>query len=168
MKANGNTGLKGRKPFPITQRTRGGRVMRAIQNSFTNPVRPLAAGTWLALFSVLTLCLFAPVANDGSAPALPIVVTGAAVQGGALTGGWNGSQSPLSGTFAIGANGNVYVGNGWGSNTLEMVPGGATTAILPIAGSAGAACPSRPAARCTLATMEMASSLSPTHNPDRM
>jgi sugar lactone lactonase YvrE len=110
--------------------------MRAIQNSFTNPVRPLAAGTWLALFSVLTLCLFAPVANAGSAPTLPIVVTGAAVQVGALTGGWNGSQSPLSGTFAIGANGNVYVGNGWGSNTLEMVPGGATTAILPIAGSA--------------------------------
>jgi sugar lactone lactonase YvrE len=85
---------------------------------------------------MLTLCLFAPAVKAASAPALPIVVTGPAVQVGALTSGWQGSQSPLSGTFAIGANGDVYVGNGWGSNTYQMVPGGATTAILPISGSA--------------------------------
>jgi len=109
--------------------------MRAMMNSFTSPVRPLAAGTWLALFSLLTLCLFAPAAQAGTMIS-PIVVTGPAVQIGAMTSGWRGSQSPLSGTFAIGANGNVYIGDGWGSTTLQMVPGGATTTFLPIGGSA--------------------------------
>jgi sugar lactone lactonase YvrE len=90
----------------------------------------------LALFSVLTLCLFAPVAKAGTT-APPIIVSGAPVLISATGGGWGGSQDGLGGTFAVGPNGNIIMGNGYGSNTSLLAPGSAVnTTFATIAGSA--------------------------------
>ena len=52
-------------------------------------------------------------------PSPPIVVTGPSVTIGDLnfggaTGGWPGGQAPLGGTFVVGPNGDVIVGDGYG------------------------------------------------------
>ena len=52
-------------------------------------------------------------------PSPPIVVAGPSVTIGDLnfggaTGGWPGGQAPLGGTFAVGPNGDVIVGDGYG------------------------------------------------------
>jgi sugar lactone lactonase YvrE len=106
-------------------------------NKMTSPVRSLAAGTWVALFALLTLCLGATVAT---AQKPPIVVSGAPVQLGALTsGGWDGSQEPVGGTFVIGVNGNVLVGDGYTSNFLQITPSGTDTTLASGVGASNAA-----------------------------
>ena len=110
--------------------------MQTTMNELTSPVRSLAAGTWVALFALLALCLGAPV----HAQKPPIVVSGAPVQLGALTGGgWDGSQEPVGGTFVIGVNGNVLVGDGYTSNFLQITPSGTDTTLASGVGASNAA-----------------------------
>lgn len=103
-------------------------------NKLMSPVRFFAAGASAVLFSVLFLSA-APARAQG-----PIVVTGAPVQLGALTGGgWDGSQEPVGGTFVVGVNGNVLVGNGYGSNFLQITPTGTDTTLAAGVGGSAAA-----------------------------
>ena len=86
--------------------------MQITLNGLTSPVRSLTAGTWVALSALLALCLGATPAPRAETTA--IVVSGTPVQLGALTGGgWDGSQEPVGGTFVIGVNGDVLVGDGY-------------------------------------------------------
>ncbi len=96
--------------------------MQITFSKLTSPVRSLAAGTsvalLVALFAVLALSLSASSALAVTQPP-PIVVTGPSVVIGDLqfngaTGGWPGGQAPLGGTFAVGPNGDVIVGDGYG------------------------------------------------------
>jgi sugar lactone lactonase YvrE len=100
-----------------------------------SPVRFLAAGTWVALLSALTLC---PGARANAQA--PIVVSGAPVQLGALTGGgWDGSQEPLGGTFVVGVNGDVLIGDGYTANFLQITPSGTDTTLAAGIGASAAA-----------------------------
>jgi sugar lactone lactonase YvrE len=110
--------------------------MQTTMNKLTSPVRSLAAGTGVALFALLALCLAAvPVMAATSAP---IVVSGASKQLGALTsGGWDGSQEPVGGTFVVGVNGDVLIGDGYTANFLQITPAGADTVLA--AGLGGSA-----------------------------
>jgi sugar lactone lactonase YvrE len=111
--------------------------MQITLNRLTSPVRSLTAGTWVALFVLLALCLGATVAT---AQKPPIVVSGTPVQLGALTGGgWDGSQEPVGGTFVIGVNGNVLVGDGYTSNFLQITPSGTDTTLASGVGASNAA-----------------------------
>ncbi len=92
--------------------------MQITLNSLTSPARSLAAGTWVVLSALLALCLGATPAMAVTQPP-PIVVTGPTVTIGDLnfngaTGGWPGGQAPLGGTFVVGPNGDVIVGDGYG------------------------------------------------------
>jgi len=110
--------------------------MQTTLNGLTSPVRSLAAGTWVALFALLALCLGVP----AHAQKPPIVVSGAPVQLGALTGGgWDGSQEPIGGTFVIGVNGDVLVGDGYSSNFLQITPSGTDTILAAGVGASNAA-----------------------------
>jgi len=110
--------------------------MQTTLNGLTSPVRSLAAGTWVALFALLALCLGVP----AHAQKPPIVVSGTPVQLGALTGGgWDGSQEPVGGTFVIGANGDVLVGDGYTSNFLQITPAGVDTTLASGVGASNAA-----------------------------
>ncbi|MFP5206028.1 MAG: hypothetical protein ACLGSH_11780, partial [Acidobacteriota bacterium] len=111
--------------------------MQTTWNKLTSPVRSLAAGPTLALLAVLTLCLYALPARAGTPP--PIVVSGTPVQLGALTGGgWDGSQEPLGGTFVVGLDGSVLVGNGYGSNYLQLTLAGSNTTLAAGVGGSAA------------------------------
>ena len=111
--------------------------MQITLNRLTSPVRSLTAGTWVALFALLALCLGAAVAT---AQKPPIVVSGTPVQLGALTGGgWDGSQEPVGGTFVIGVNGNVLVGDGYTGNFLQITPAGSDTVLASGVGGSNAA-----------------------------
>jgi sugar lactone lactonase YvrE len=95
--------------------------MQTTMNKMTSPVRSLTAGTWVAVFVLLALCLGANSAMAITQPP-PVVVTGPTVvigdlQFGGATGGWPGGQAPLGGTFAVGPNGDVIVGDGYGGCT---------------------------------------------------
>ncbi len=113
--------------------------MQTTFNRLTSPVRSFAAGTWVALFALLALCL-------GANPAMavqanpPIVVSGTPVQLGALTGGgWDGSQEPVGGNFVVGLNGDVLVGDGYSSNFLQITPSGTDTKLVSGYGASNAA-----------------------------
>jgi len=109
--------------------------MQMIWNKLTSPVRSFAAGSWVALFALLALCLGAPAYAQ-----TPIVVSGTPTQLGALTGGgWDGSQEPVGGTFVIGLNGNVLVGDGYSSNFLQITPSGTDTKLASGVGASNAA-----------------------------
>jgi sugar lactone lactonase YvrE len=104
-------------------------------NKLTTPVRPFAAGSWIALFALLALCLGAPAYAQ-----TPIVVSGTPTQLGALTGGgWDGSQEPIGGTFVVGLNGDVLIGDGWNSAFLQITPSGTDTKLVPGYGASNAA-----------------------------
>lgn len=109
-----------------------------MQTTLTRSTNPVGSFnfTSLALLSVIALWLSGAVAHAQ----LPIVVSGTPVQLGALTGGgWDGSQEPVGGTFVIGVNGNVLVGDGYTGNFLQITPGGTdTTLAAGIGGSAAA------------------------------
>ena len=96
-------------------------------NKLMSPVRFFAAGTCVVLFAVLTLCL-GPASARAVAPPSPIVVSGPATKlgtlGGTYSGGWDNGADPIGGSFAVGLNGDVVVGNGYGSDFLLMTPGG--------------------------------------------
>jgi sugar lactone lactonase YvrE len=101
----------------------------------TCPVRSLAMGASLALFLVLVLCLCVTPAWAVSAPS-PIVSLGSATQIGVMNfnssgGGWFGGEAPDGGTFVIGANGNVIVGDGYSNkvDVFEITPSGTQTVL---------------------------------------
>jgi len=105
-------------------------------NKLMSPVQCFAAGTCAALFAVLTLCLSGAPANAQG----PIVVSGTPVQLGALTGGgWDGSQEPVGGTFVIGVNGDVLIGDGYTANFLQITPSGTDTTLAAGLGGSNAA-----------------------------
>jgi len=105
-------------------------------NKLTSPVRIITTGTCAALFLVLTLLLSGALANAQG----HIVVSGAPVQLGALTGGgWDGSQEPIGGTFVIGVNGNVLVGDGYTGNFLQLTLAGSDTVLAAGIGGSNAA-----------------------------
>ena len=115
--------------------------MQITLSKLTSPVRSLAAGTWLALFTALTLCLGASNAMAVTQPP-PIVVTGPTVVIGDLTfnsasGGYPSGQAPLGGTFAVGPNGDVIAGDGYGGCA---VCGGASSTITPPSGRLDSLC----------------------------
>ncbi len=113
--------------------------MHITLNTLTSPVRSLTAGAWVALFALLALCLSANPAMAGASSS-PIVVSGTPVQLGALTGGgWDGSQEPVGGTFVVGPNGDVLVGDGYSSNFLQITPSGTDTKLATGVGASNAA-----------------------------
>jgi sugar lactone lactonase YvrE len=86
--------------------------------------------------ALLALCLGVP----AHAQKPPIVISGAPVQLGALTGGgWDGSQEPIGGTFVVGVNGDVLVGDGYSSNFLQITPSGTDTILASGVGASNAA-----------------------------
>src|ERR1039458_5935440 len=104
--AEDDTGQTGPSPIPRFRGRKhiGGEGMQTAMNKMTSPVRYLAAGTWVALFALLALCLGALPAMAITQPP-PIVVTGPTVvigdlQFGGATGGWAGGQAPLGGPLA--------------------------------------------------------------------
>lgn len=105
--------------------------MQTTLSKLTSPVQPLAAGTWLCLFAVLTFCLAgAAPAKAGGSSKLPIVVSqDAGTWGYFPAGGWDSGQSPLSSTFVVGANGDVFIGNQWGHDLLDISPSGTATTL---------------------------------------
>ena len=108
-------------------------------NNLMSPVRRFAAGTCAVLCAALTLCLGAPPAR-GANPPTRIMATGAPVQIGILKGtyggGWDGGESPLGGTFVIGANGDVIIGDGYSSaaDAFQITPSGTQTILASGAG----------------------------------
>ena len=115
--------------------------MQITLSKLTSPVRSLAAGTgvalFVALFTALTLCLGASNAMAVTQPP-PIVVTGPAVQIGIMhfpasntSAGWDGGNSPLSGTFVVGPDGNVIIGDGYSGavDAFEITPSGTQTVL---------------------------------------
>ncbi len=50
-------------------------------------------------------------------------------------GGWDGSQEPVGGTFVIGVNGDVLVGDGYSSNLSSDHPGGVDTIFAGVGAS---------------------------------
>ena len=113
--------------------------MQTYLKNLMSPVQTLTAGTTVVLLLILSLCLGATPAK-AAGPTLPIVVSGPATQLGALTGGgWDGSQEPVGGTFVIGVNGNVLIGDGYSSNFLQITPSGSDTVLASGVGASNAA-----------------------------
>ena len=99
----------------------------------SSPVKSLAAGLWLSLFAVLALCLYAMPAMATGAAA-PIILTGPATQIGTLNfnssgGGWFSGQAPLGGTFVVGPNGDVIIGDGYGAGVFQITPAGVQSVL---------------------------------------
>jgi sugar lactone lactonase YvrE len=114
--------------------------MQTTWNKLTSPVRSLTAGTVLALLTILAVCLGAaqPAGAQIMAPPptspMPIVVTGPSTLIGDLHfngagGGWFSGQAPLGGTFVVGANGDVIVGDGYGKGVFQITPSGTQTVL---------------------------------------
>jgi hypothetical protein len=113
--------------------------MQTYLKNLMSPVQTFTAGTTVVLLLVLALCLGATPAK-AAGPARPIVVSGPPTQLGALTsGGWDGSQEPVGGTFVIGVNGNVLIGDGYTSNFLQIAPSGSDTVLASGVGASNAA-----------------------------
>ncbi len=81
---------------------------------------------------LLTLCL---AVTASSAQSLPIVVSQGKTLGYFPAGGWSAGQTPLSGTFAIGPNGDVLVTDEWGNDLLDITPGGTVNKLAAISNS---------------------------------
>jgi hypothetical protein len=139
-----------RTQFPeFGENQMGGGAMQTNSNKLTIPARSFAAGTWVALVSLLALCLSAPVANASPNPPTRIVATGPVVQvgimkftppGGSSTGGgWDAGASPVGGTFVVGANGNAILGDGYGTGIFEITPSGTQTILATLGNSSAAA-----------------------------
>jgi len=108
--------------------------MRTFWSKLMSSVGSLSAGTSGALLLVMALCLGAATATAQKT----IVVSGTSKQLGALTsGGWDGSQEPVGGTFVVGLNGDVLIGDGYTANFLQITPSGADTTLA--AGLGGSA-----------------------------
>ena len=112
--------------------------MESILKSLKNPMRSFATGTWVALLSALTVGLGATLASA------QIVVSSQATQIGTMKfngsgGGWAPGQSPVGGNFAVGPNGNVIVGDGYGTGVFEITPSGTQSVLTSMNNTATAA-----------------------------
>ena len=114
--------------------------MQTNRMELTSSERPFAAGIWLTLIAAFMFFLSADLAH-AVAPPSPIVTIGSPVQIGVMGftppggkssgGGWFGGESPLGGTFVIGANGNVIIGDGYANSVdvFEITPSGTQTVL---------------------------------------
>jgi sugar lactone lactonase YvrE len=106
------------------------------------------AKAWVALLlMLLTFSMCAPAAKAGGTQPPPIVVTGPTtligdIQFNGATGGWISGQSPLAGTIAVGPNGDVIYGDGYGGcaacGVFLSTPSG-TQSLLASFGNSNAA-----------------------------
>jgi sugar lactone lactonase YvrE len=107
--------------------------------NLTNPLRSFAAGARLALLSVLTIWLCAA----GAVAQTPAIVTTQATQIGSLGssfgGGWAPGQSPVGGNFAVGPNGSVIIGDGYGTGVFQISPSGKQTLLANMSNTTSAA-----------------------------
>ncbi len=113
-------------------------MQTTLVNTWMKPMRFFAAGTCAVLMAAFTLCL-SPAPARAVAPPSPIIATGPATQIGTMhftsgstttTGGFDSGASPVSGTFVIGANGHVIVGDGYGSiDAFEITLSGTQTIL---------------------------------------
>jgi len=119
--------------------------MQTILKNLSSPVKLTTVKNAAISCSLLALCLvlvfaFCAAPAWAAIAAPPIVVSGASVQLGALTGGgWDGSQEPIGGTFVVGVNGDVLVGDGYTSNFLQITPSGTDTVLATGVGASNAA-----------------------------
>ncbi len=109
--------------------------MQTTLNRLTSPVRSFVTGPSGILFAVLAVCLGAVPAMAATAP--PIVVTGPSVLIGDMQfngagGGWFSGQAPLGGTFVVGVNGDVIVGDGYGKGVFQITPAGVQTVLATL------------------------------------
>jgi sugar lactone lactonase YvrE len=92
--------------------------MQAMFNKFGNSSRS-RTGVWVALLTVLTMCLSATVARAGAGPTKPPIITTQVTWlntlqgGGALSG-----DNPSGNNFAVDANGNIVISNTYGNDIL--------------------------------------------------
>lgn len=102
-------------------------MQTTLVNTWMKPVRFFATGTCAVLFAAFTLCL-SPAPAHAVAPPSPIVVAGPLTQlgtlGGTYGGGWDNGADPIGGSFAVGPNGDVIVGDGYGLGWLQITPAG--------------------------------------------
>ena len=111
--------------------------------SFGSFVRSHAGVACAALMCVLTVGLGTVVASA------QITVTGPATQigimkftppgGSSSGGGWDPGASPVSGTFVVGPNGHVIIGDGYGTGVFDISPSGVQTVLAPLGNSSSAA-----------------------------
>ena len=119
--------------------------MQTNRMKLTSSDRPFAAGFWLTLIAAFVFFLGADLAHAVTPPSritaigspVQIGVMGFTPPGGTKSsgGGWFGGESPLGGTFVIGANGNVIIGDGYSStlDVFEITPSG-TQSVLASGG----------------------------------
>lgn len=90
----------------------------------------LAMATRVGLFVILTLCVGAIAASAQTSP--PIVVSQGKTLGYFPAGGWSAGQTPLSGTFALGPNGDVLITDEWGGDVLDISLSGTVTKLAAL------------------------------------
>jgi sugar lactone lactonase YvrE len=130
------------EPWPVHEFSNnliGGRVMESNLKNLTNPLQSFAAFTRVAMLSVLTIWL----CTTGAAAQTPTIVTTQATQigslGGSYGGGWAPGQSPVGGNFAVGPNGSVIVGDGYGTGVFQITPSGVQTVLANMSNTTSAA-----------------------------
>jgi hypothetical protein len=121
----------------------GGEMMQAMLKNVGSFVRSHAGTACAALLCVLTVGLGTVVASA------QITVTGPVTQigimkftppgGSSSGGGWDPGASPVSGTFVVGANGHVIIGDGYGTGIFDITSSGVQTVLAPLANSSAAA-----------------------------
>ncbi len=111
-------------------------MQTTLVNTWMKPVRFFATGTCAVLFAAFTLCL-SPAPAHAVAPPSPIVVAGPLTQlgtlGGTYGGGWDNGADPIGGSFAVGPNGDVIVGDGYGLGWLQITPSGTESVLATFA-----------------------------------
>lgn len=116
-------------------------MQTTLVNTWMKPMRFFAAGTCAVLLAAFTL-LFGS-ASARAVNSSPIVVTGPVTQIGTMhftsgstttTGGWDAGASPVGGTFVFGANGDVIIGDGYGSIDVFEITQSGTQTILASGG----------------------------------
>ena len=113
--------------------------MESNLNNLTNPLRSFVTMARVALLSVLTIWLCVSVATAQT----PTIVTSQATQigslGGNYGGGWAPGQSPVGGNFAVGPNGSVIIGDGYGTGVFQITPSGVQTVLANMSNTTSAA-----------------------------
>ena len=93
--------------------------------------RPRNAGAWIALLATVAVSFWSAVANAQTKPA--IVVSQVSWIGALNGGGFLAGQSPTGGSFAVNQNGDIIVGNTYGSSVYLY--NGKTGAVTTLSSS---------------------------------